>query len=283
MRDRSKARNFSASRDEFRRDHERRRAFGLQRRHAERMRQVREREAGCFPADLQVPWATVDDGRPGITGPLAPRATQAPEVVQQPVSRVARAPEVVQQPAPDRDLRAGQRSQIGPAKRPEPTGEIRRQPQRTPSTPSGPTRPDLGRRATPAVAINMRQTQRGPTSPHPARAREHPAPAPLANTNPSRSGPQRPDPCTGPRQATIRRPVHPMESKPYTSGKCVETSPGSAEILSGGLVYNCFRRGAGPSGAEHYRRRIRMRTAARAPPRLLRAVTIIGRRIRSAW
>jgi len=100
MRDRSRARNFSASRDEFRRDHERRRMFGLQRRHAERMRQVREREAGCFPADLQVPWATVDDDRPGITGPPPPRVTRPPAVVQQPPPRVTRPPKVVQQPPP---------------------------------------------------------------------------------------------------------------------------------------------------------------------------------------
>ena len=46
MRDRTKARNYSPERDEFRRDHERRRAFGLARRHAERLRHA---EAGPRP------------------------------------------------------------------------------------------------------------------------------------------------------------------------------------------------------------------------------------------
>ncbi|SDS24709.1 hypothetical protein SAMN04489716_0347 [Actinoplanes derwentensis] len=45
MRDRTKARNYSPSRDEFRRDHEIRRAWGLQRRHTEKLRRIRERDS----------------------------------------------------------------------------------------------------------------------------------------------------------------------------------------------------------------------------------------------
>ncbi len=42
MRDRTRARNYSPQREDFRRDHERRRYWGLKRRHAERLRQLRE-------------------------------------------------------------------------------------------------------------------------------------------------------------------------------------------------------------------------------------------------
>ncbi len=42
MRDRTRARNYSPDRENFRRDHERRRYWGLKRRHAERLRQLRE-------------------------------------------------------------------------------------------------------------------------------------------------------------------------------------------------------------------------------------------------
>ena len=72
MRDRSRARNYSASRDEFRRAHERHRVWGLQRRHAERLRQIREREAGCWPADLEVLHGGGEDARSGITDELSP-------------------------------------------------------------------------------------------------------------------------------------------------------------------------------------------------------------------
>jgi len=71
MRDRSRARNYCASRDEFRRTHERHRAWGLQRRHAERLRQLRDREAGCWPADLEVVGAGVEGGRSGVADELS--------------------------------------------------------------------------------------------------------------------------------------------------------------------------------------------------------------------
>jgi hypothetical protein len=71
MRDRSRARNYSASRDEFRRAHERHREWGLQRRHSERLRQIREREAGCWPADLEVVGVGVEGDRSGIADELS--------------------------------------------------------------------------------------------------------------------------------------------------------------------------------------------------------------------
>jgi hypothetical protein len=42
MRDRTRSRNYSAERDEFRREHERHRAWGLQQRHARKLRRLRE-------------------------------------------------------------------------------------------------------------------------------------------------------------------------------------------------------------------------------------------------
>jgi hypothetical protein len=42
MRDRTRSRKYSAARDDFRREHERHRAWGLQRRHAEKLRRIRE-------------------------------------------------------------------------------------------------------------------------------------------------------------------------------------------------------------------------------------------------
>jgi hypothetical protein len=51
MRDRTASRNYSAARDEFRREHERHRAWGLQRRHAEKLRRIR----GAVSAGRSVP------------------------------------------------------------------------------------------------------------------------------------------------------------------------------------------------------------------------------------
>jgi hypothetical protein len=79
MRDRTKARNYSAAAEEFRREHKRHRDWGLAQRHSRRLRQLRERERGHGrqPAD-----AVEDDrpdpeiGRPGPgIGPPHPEPT----------------------------------------------------------------------------------------------------------------------------------------------------------------------------------------------------------------
>jgi hypothetical protein len=46
MRDRTRSRNYSASRDDFRREHERRRSWGLRRRHAEKLHRLRQDGSG---------------------------------------------------------------------------------------------------------------------------------------------------------------------------------------------------------------------------------------------
>ena len=111
MRDRTRARNYSASRDEFRRDHERRRAWGLQRRHAERLRHVREQQAGCWPDDLQIAPASVEADRPGLPDP-SPVSAGPP-------------PRVVRRPAPSRNPQTSQETQAGPVEQAEPTEAIR--------------------------------------------------------------------------------------------------------------------------------------------------------------
>jgi hypothetical protein len=110
MRDRTRARNYSASRDEFRRDHERRRAWGLQRRHAERLRHVREQQAGCWPEDLQIAPTSVEARRPGPPGP-SPVPAAAP-------------PRAVRRPAPSRDPQPSRETQAGPAEEVEEAGPV---------------------------------------------------------------------------------------------------------------------------------------------------------------
>ena len=72
MRDRTRSRNYSPERDEFRRDHERRRYWGLKRRHAEKLRQL---HSGPTP-----PTTVSDQPRP--TPP--PPAVAAPVAVSTP-------------------------------------------------------------------------------------------------------------------------------------------------------------------------------------------------------
>jgi hypothetical protein len=202
IRDRSRARNDSASRAEFRREQERRRAFGLQRRHAERLRHVRERQAGCWPTDLRVTAAAVEGTQPGIPDP--------------PRSSTTRPTPPVPQPAPSCDPRAGQGSQAGPVQQTRPAGKPCREPHSTPLPTPRPARPNHGYRT---AALSRHQTpnrdctpatdRTGGTTPRqPARP---PDPAQQANTKPEQPGPARSDPtctqpATGNKQSTTRTP-----------------------------------------------------------------------------
>jgi len=172
MRDRSRARNYSASRDEFRRAHERHREWGLRRRHAERLRQIREREAGCWPADLEVLHGGVEDARSGITEQLSPdtarllvrrgdrrRASDPPARSVEPATSVE----------PARPAR-----QVGPAGKPSPHAE-----EHSAAKPSSPPS-NHGRHPAPALshdrAPSRDRAAAGITTPrplHPGRAGEH--------------------------------------------------------------------------------------------------------------
>ena len=102
MRDRTASRNYSAERDEFRRDHERRRAFGLARRHAERLRRIQEasREPcaacsveNCQPASRPSPGpATVLRGAAGGASHPAPASALHPAPPSPPVPAARSAP-----------------------------------------------------------------------------------------------------------------------------------------------------------------------------------------------
>jgi len=72
MRDRTRSRNYSPERDEFRRDHERRRYWGLKRRHAEKLRQIH----GDRPPPTTPP--ANDDRRARPTPTPTPPAVPAP-------------------------------------------------------------------------------------------------------------------------------------------------------------------------------------------------------------
>jgi len=84
MRDRTRSRNYSPERDEFRREHERRRYWGLQRRHAEKLRSIH------------------GDPTPSTTVPAQPRPTPLPPAVVPAPAAVATPPPV----SPDRSARA---------------------------------------------------------------------------------------------------------------------------------------------------------------------------------
>src|SRR5689334_14742915 len=85
MRDRTKARNYSAERDEFRRDHERRRAFGLQRRHATKLRRLQQERSAAAATSRNEPTRPVAATRRPPGSPPAPCPRPG-------ISQVAKAP-----------------------------------------------------------------------------------------------------------------------------------------------------------------------------------------------
>jgi len=93
MRDRTKSRNYSAERDEFRRDHERRRYWGLKRRHAEKLRQIHgDRPPPTTPPPTTPP-ANDDQPRPTPPPPAGPApaaATTPPPVSPDPTAPASR-------------------------------------------------------------------------------------------------------------------------------------------------------------------------------------------------
>ncbi|SDT23907.1 hypothetical protein SAMN04489716_2962 [Actinoplanes derwentensis] len=93
MRDRTKAKNHSPSRDAFRRDHEIRRAWGLQRRHAEKLRRIHERDSmPLFQEDREWLASLAPQPRPTPAPPQTPPTPQLPA----PAPRPAPAPTPVQ-------------------------------------------------------------------------------------------------------------------------------------------------------------------------------------------
>jgi hypothetical protein len=105
MRDRTRSRNYSASRDEFRREHERHREWGLAQRHARKLRRIRE---GSLPSSATTPDApTVRAPNPHQTRPPDPTSGESSQRPRDPTSG-----ESSQRP---RDPAAGQTARPGPA------------------------------------------------------------------------------------------------------------------------------------------------------------------------
>ncbi|SDT63230.1 hypothetical protein SAMN04489716_5023 [Actinoplanes derwentensis] len=84
MRDRTKSKNYCPDRDEFRRDHERRRAWGLQRRHTEKLRRIRERDSMPLSREDREWLASLTPRTPPASTP--PQAPSAPTPPQTPAA-----------------------------------------------------------------------------------------------------------------------------------------------------------------------------------------------------
>ena len=180
MRDRSKARNYSPSREAFRRDHECRRRHGLVKRHAEKLCRLHGCTSRCAAAGLhdqggRIPPLIWD---PEFTSQQPPRqvANQHVPVTSGPapdLERCADRPGAEEWPPPDRERLAGR---PGPAKGSAPDRE---RPAGRPGPANGPA-PDRER---PADRRDLQETtvavRSGPAGPewvtrHPAHALEPP-------------------------------------------------------------------------------------------------------------
>jgi len=220
MRDRTKARNYSPERDEFRREHERRRAFGLARRHAQRMYNSFQRAASACEKDREGPTSRTPEP---IASERAARAALNWRSQTNP-DRSRRQPKRNDQPAPAEKRADPRRSaRIGPrpaVSRPAPASRV--------GAGSGlPTRTSLD----PARAALSRSAGQAPI-----RAGQH-SPARLAGRAPTQAHRRRPVPtrpalprsasAVGHMSAILPRPVSRVRAKPAQtkSGKCRRGPP----------------------------------------------------------
>ena len=105
MRDRTRSRNYSPERDEFRRDHERRRYWGLQRRHAEKLRRLHGGPTPpTAPPDQPLPTPAPPPAVPtAAAAPTSPPAFPAAAAVPTPTPPVPAAVAVSAPPAASPD------------------------------------------------------------------------------------------------------------------------------------------------------------------------------------
>ncbi|REF97335.1 hypothetical protein DFJ67_3332 [Asanoa ferruginea] len=191
MRDRTASRNYSAAGDEFRREHQRHRAWGLGQRHAERLRQLRGTDR-----DPRSP--TVSGNHPG---PAIPPVSEASTPPNQP-PQATPSPNVVARQHRSRDAKAADQSGP-PAKASLATKASTTLVGDSPSglaekTPTSPTKTTIGHLRAPAKGASQPSTKAftEPTRSHSCARRET-----------HHHGPQRPihvpnKNCTG---ATFRR------------------------------------------------------------------------------
>ncbi|MET8154002.1 hypothetical protein, partial [Actinoplanes sp. NPDC005259] len=134
MRDRTASRNYSPERDQFRRDHERHRRWGLTQRHARRLRQLRDQHDDHAAPDPTEPHTT-NPPPTRATGPIHIEQTSPDHTLptnhdpsqrsNQPRTALAGLAEPAQEHHPDRD--ASQREPAGA----HALGEIAGQPEPT--------------------------------------------------------------------------------------------------------------------------------------------------------
>lgn len=144
MRDRTMSRNYSAAREEFRREHERHRAWGLQRRHADKLRRVRQCRSAPAAESVQTQRTAPASPLQTPAGPRTATTSQMPadrRLASLPAPARSSAPS--SSPAPIRHPR--------PAPLPPPTA-LTNDRQRTAQTGNPASRPTrLAARATPAT------------------------------------------------------------------------------------------------------------------------------------
>jgi hypothetical protein len=209
MRDRTASRNYSPERDEFRRTHERHRAWGLARRHEERLRRLREgaddsritsTAEACRddPPPARPPESTAvghaprqapggkQTSRPATNAQQAPRPATNAQQAPRPVSGRRRP---TSQDAPLRDARSGPAmivdgdppsrslaSNHQPPPAPAAQTQARPTPVRTAPASSAGNRRDHSRRPSPAP-------RRLPTTSPPSKRRQNRATAPTPITS----------------------------------------------------------------------------------------------------
>ncbi len=111
MRDPTASRNYCPHRAEFRRAHERHRAWGLTRRHAERLRRTRATAHALTAAGMSSPHEARNSARTGLPNPTSPRqarlsgdAATTPDYDRQPHPNAVAAPDHDRQPHPNPDV-----------------------------------------------------------------------------------------------------------------------------------------------------------------------------------
>ena len=248
MRDRTKSRSYSPAGDEFRRIHERQRAWGLKRRHAERLRHVQAARAAAAstgqehgqdrvaqPASETMAPHPGNASRKSETAPIPGSSSDQPTVSARATCQVRDRPES----GPAGPRRTGQ-APDEPAQEPtdrEPAGTPGQRPCRL----VGPGRP--GRPAQNQLALPRPEPAESSDQPGLRTGRPSPLrlPSPRAGRSPgsadrasppaasrARSQPTRGQPSPAPAHL---RPAEPGTSPPGASRARDQPSPGSARLL----------------------------------------------------
>jgi len=205
MRDRTATRNYSAERDAFRREHERHREWGLQQRHAAKLRRA-QRERTAPPTALTT---RTDQTRPTTpTGQAPARQAQPPRVsppqAPPPAATPARAAATKAAPLETATAPAPPAAAVQtPARKPQPLGT--RPPRAAAPAP----------RAQPAATPANRSSRTPPAQPAAAPANRRPQPQPQASGHARQPQPQR-QPAAAPASRVPRHAAPQPQPAPRT-------------------------------------------------------------------